>query len=1446
MTTKKTLTHYARIVNGQPNNNAVDVKLRKNWVYPEKASANDVFREPSGYIQSSYDYSKVYLSANELKMIDAMDNASAATSKSAQGKYVNEYKRPWTLAARDFRFDISGDKVPEGAYITNITFTVKLSITGKITVKAPYARFNCYKGTKTVKDNINNHTGWEDGYYYYNPNKNLSQSSQEIKYVMSGTEFAKRGYTAKSLYDDRFGIDLRWFIPSKQPDYECEISIKWVKCVIEYELPKHTLTFDTVTSESAPRKVTVGDEFTVVATHKNSSKSSDGLQEIQIDLPPNTVVVDAYPNYNKTTNIWTVNAKANSTNKLTLKLRRYGVGVAPIEFTNPNVGYHKYYIYSLPASHDVGEVTPYPSEAHEGHTSCICFRSKVFSVDGEVSFDVNVDTVYTTNPSLEWELLSDYTSEGVSISSSDDNSIVFNVPQGDEADISFKCCFIPLFVGDTSVSVKLEDNRPVEVPYTVLEPYTYIVSNNTDYSECCAFNISLLPDTIVFNNHRVLTSTELGATVIECGVADYDGTMSISDCTLSANIWEKIAYIGCVPLEHSHYDPDSTFSNDLVNQSYKNKVYMGKSGELDETISLKFKARPKDGLTLQGLVELDKPTPINTVPLAFEGDILNHRGWAVLSEIKAKRTNPLWYDYEADVKYITHDINAKFEIKRESAPINTVAMPDLLVDTFTSGESLSSALDIFTVDTDGGYYYDEEGEEGTNNVFSLDERQHLLIKTNNALSQVSDLRFTWYSNEIDEFRENNLSRIFRLIDKKTGNIILSYEYTNFVFEEDYVTCDIIINILNEAGGYTPRYYEAVDLRTELEVDPINEEDIVIDVDVEDDSEEDFEETPNDEPYDDEETYEEGYIAPTFNPSEYDITTIYGSSLNFYLNKNILRIVDEGYNGREVYEDNIQLVDGEYIFETYWENYNEDGMTEDIISYIDINLSETVLNTMYASQYGKLLVSPFPVPRKTLLFTRESEEGTIYYYNDDGTPFKYRLEPYYQYHCGTDLVNSAGTSLFNLNNSFSTYYIENGLVRLGFNKYNGEIYLAKYDIVAKEWITTHYLHMNEDTVFSLKYLSDDKIIIQAGTDTYFTIWRGHPYIMVNNPNSYIHFDNKFGYAYGDYIDGVRYTYPIIHSFLNTDNLLLSCIGGKALDYDCITVDDDVSHTGTNHSLSVKSKDYYANVPDTLSVTTDATTGVVHYIVDGVDVGSASYPFDLDYTFGKESSYEVQAVYTGDDDNLVVFSAVKIININQIETETLPTGKYKLKIVSAPSKFTYRDKKQVVVQVTRNNQPVGKGVEVELQTPIDTISAHTDANGKVYITNNNHYYVPGKYQWGARLYDLHDEDQDDVLIYEALKWISIEKGTPSFSHSAENTGKVNVGKKLYVRMTGAVGGWKGAKIIYTINGGTKKIKKTNDKGEISISMTTKGTKKIKVMYAESTRYKAASKTFTVQVV
>lgn len=1493
MTVIRTPVKYAHTAHGQPNANDPSAWKRSNWTNHANASASNTSVAPAGSAKAQY-----------------QDNSLALTKK--------PILIPWTFTGATFEFDI-----PECAYIKSIKFEVPIKLDAGGTIPSPQARFNIYNGTKSIKDNIKNGTGWYGGYYYHASNHtNLSTSWTTHTYTMSGDEFRKRGYPNSEFGAVRFGIDLRWKDFTSLKKTTVNVYVKYVKCTVEYELPDESIVLDRVTSGDNPRLTTCGEPYEVTMDYYNRSNAyccGGVIKKFKLNLPPNAKILEAsvmdYTQgtqppvpFDFNTQEWNVACVANAHSKLKLKLLDFGSGLDKINVHEQvaNGRNWDYYVYSIPNTVDVGDVTGSAGTMQKDVTSCLSFESKVNASDGYADYYIDVSYAGGTSHTgsrenitgIVWTIDEEKSSDGVSIdNSSTDTHVRVNVPRDEYVDVAFKGCFKPISVGEKYATYRLDNGATKYLDYNVIEPPVYIIRNTPKLDEFdrSTEEITLLPSILNFKTHRVASSTEIGAYVIDCGVADFDGSMIEDDCTLSANVWEKIDYIGCVPLEYHHYDPDSTYSNKGISESYKNKTYKGKEGVIEEDISLKFKVRAKKSPELQGLVKLDKPTPINANWRCFEGDPLNHRGWVVLSEVKLTRTNPLWYDCEATVDYLTHDIYTKFQIFKE-LPVNTQALPELMAETYELGGNLSTALDIFNIDTDGGFIYDEDGQDGAKNLFTLDEGQHLDISTINPLSNVSQIRFDWYSSKIREKRENTIQRIFSIKDAD-GNAVLEYEYANFQYYDDYTTCDIIVRVKTAGESWRTQIYNDIDLRTEIEADPIAydggetpEEIVIIDDDTtyyklvveiinneevetyveitESDYDGDryvYDETTQKyvllegDDDDSEIAYDPQFIAPSFDPEQYDVTTIYGTSVEFILNGNNLSVYDSGYNGREIAIDKIELLKStSYTFESYWVNKNVDGTTEDVLSYIDIGLSETILDTQYSQMYNNLMVSPFPIPYKTVVFTRESEEGTIFYLTGE-EPFKYRIEPYYQYHCGCDLVTRDGVSIFDLNNSYTYFYIENGLIRLGFNKFNGRLYLAKWDIITKSWVTTHYFHMSNDTKFSLETYSDDKIVIKAGTDTFFTIWRGHPFIGIKNPNDEVFIDTTFNYCLSDKVEGQPYDYPMVHSFMNSNNKLPECVGGTKLDYDCVYVSDDEITPGTAHTLTIEAPEENPVAQEECTIDVTLTPfpldggGSVHYIINNIDTVTVEAPFDLTHTFNEAGAYEIQAVYVGDDDDAVAISEKITVQVetppereeSQIhdKPEHLIAGEYHLRIISAPSKFKYKDGKEVVLQLTKGSTPL-PGYLIELQRPDGvTQSVETNGEGKVSIKNNS--FAVGRYQWGGRFYDSDDSDHNRRLIESALKWIDIEKATPKFRDNSAD-GKVTKGHYLHVWLDGVSSVLKNQNITYTIGNGSKKVKKTNDSGKIYIPFNNVGTFKVKLMYAGNKNYKAISKSFTIKVV
>lgn len=1475
---QSTPPHYARVVNSQPNPNVSYKDKRINWTNCVNASSNNNSSKPVGSATSKYTKTANYTTQS---------STNKKTGKKVTKQVISSYtyKKPWTVTCHDY-----GLNIPNNAYVHNVTFKVRMKCTSGLNVRVPKAGFYIYHGTKAVNDNLDAIKGWKDGTYYHSPNEKLSTSWKDVTYTISGYDWNRRGYPTNRLNDAILGIDLM-FYDADTSKASGTVYIDYATITVDYEIPEYQFNVTPQgTSLNNPYNCYTGKEFVLFLQYSNLSHvSGDSDSVIEFDLPSGTKInrdviqtvsngfnfygvnnFSTSTNSNGTTHCrWVVERGASKINRLSIPLVSTTTGEKEINFSGASNATF-YYYPSINRDIDVGTVQVSSGEVRKGVTSCLHINSKVNSYDETVKYNILLDSsttsninntlVISDNKHVKVTLDENNTSYGVKIKEVTDNSVSFTVPTNQsDVDIAFDVCFIPKYTGDKTAKVWIDgyNESTVNYPYKSLNPYTYVFTNKAKEGDYCNFVLNKL--FINVHSHRVATSTEIGAYVLNCSVDEMDSTMEFGDCSVTAYKWDKINYIGCVPLEQTHFDPKSNFKDSLLDETFKNKTYMGKKGEIDEDIDLNIRLRPHQVTTIQGLIKMDKPVPINANHKCFEGDALNHRGWIELYGIQAEKTNPHWYKCSIDQKYITHDIHTKFNITRGLRSFDGT-MPNLLTQTLSIADNLSKATDLFNIDTDGTFMYDSEADAGTNNIFSLDDGQHLRIKSLQPVTSNSRIAVTWYSNKLKEDRENSVSRIFRLRDKNTNNVVFEYEYFDFKFEDsDYIYCSTQGRTLNNNLGYDEWNNTRVDLRSVVEIEPNGSE-----TETENEYELVYDEYSEEEYYDEDSEdneSESAYTENTVDLSQYSENIDYGSTLIFEINTNNLIVTDTGFNGKEAYKDDFELINGEYYFEIEWVNNNQDGMTEDVLSFIGIDLQDTMLDATYSSQYKDLIISPFPIPNKEIVFTRNSEEGTIYYLRNDNQPFKYLLEPYYQYHCGTDLCNYEGSSIFDLNNSYTRFYIQNGLVRMGFNRFNGQIYLSKYDPSSQQYINTNYFHMSQDTKFSISSIDDDKIIVLAGDTTKFTIWRGHPYIMVENPTEIINIDSRFNRAYGDKVNGQSYEFPIIWDFLNTDNLLNACVGGlNTLDGDCVSVDDEDSDVVTETSITLVLPDTIYALEDVELGVTGLTGEVIHYIVDGKEVGTAIAPAKLTYQFESEGEHTIQAVFAGTNTLGISYTDKTVVKVEQKKAPTnLPegatnntisdsqpnlSGSFNLKILSAPSSFTYGDKQEITMQLLRGNTGV-RDLIVERQTPNSTLTMHTGVNG-IFTIPNDEKYLPGTYKWGARFYDWHNDDGDvGTVIVEKFKTIKINKANANLTTNAKD-GKVSKGKKFYLYFRNYKGNaLKNISFTYKIGSGANKSAKTNANGNWSHTFTKKGTYKVKVMWGGNTIHNKIEKTFTIVV-
>lgn len=1084
-------------------------------------------------------------------------NAISNTEKYTSSKYTvksNKVTTPEILAFADFNLD-----VPNDAYITMLRFEVKIKIDNSSTkVKSPTGYFMIYKGNGAVQqqkqagqDGFYDVDGFYGGTYRDYAVLDLSTSWQVMTYTIYEKDWNDKGYPTSQLSNVGMGIDLHFENP-RTITQDTGVQIAWVRAVVDYIRPNYRITYNPPTTIEEPLEMLVDEQYCVDINFENTTKGKGGEQEVTIELPWGTELISYEPStadvteVNSYTYTWKVDGDSLAKDHIKLCLNSEVLGFRTINTIVDNVAF-PYYIYPFTADQvDFGDLSIVGTAVQKGEPSCFNFNAKAISEDETISYTVVVDGEnqtdwskvsqavldYYNNPnqgncivsggdgSLGWQLNQESLAQGVSIDweHTDNNTITFNIPSETEVDIKWSACFIPLTTGENTLYVINGDTG---------DTYTY---------EYNSFDPNVRVVTPVFdgtrwNEHRLLTKINNGAYYIPMSVKRTDRLMIQKECTLKAHLWEDVAYIGCVPLEVGHYDPKHQTTNKGITETHKNITYMGKKMEVSEDTTLKIKGHPYDWTTWKGLVELDKPIPVNTVPKLFEGDVLAHRGWAEITGIKnVTKTNPHWYDGEIELDYLTHNIHSRFVIQRGGKSFD-VKETNLVASVLNSGEefalytyinedgeTVTNSSGYFIVDTDGAYIYDEDMSEESRTLVALDNKQYVNIRSEKPFSGNATVKMRWHTTKISEDKENKIDREISIVDEN-DRVIFKYTYHDFEYNpsNEYYSCmvkaeKLIDNVWTEI--INKKLYLAVDVESlQLTLDANGN--------VVQESE------PN---YDD--------IIPS-EGEEYEIYEFndftYGSSVIFSINGNTLDIIDTGLNGRAIVEKGIKLEEGRYSFDCTFRNNNTDADTTDVINFFDFEVGESIMTSDFGADYSNLYISSFPVVGKTLLFTRDSEDGTIYYFKGaDNEEFTYIQEPYYMYSGGVDMTAGAGQSIFNLNNSYTIFYMQNGLVRIGFNRFNGELYISKYDIYSRQYINVARLQCSDKDFIVGKY-SDDKIQIVAGT-TVYTMYRGHPYIIINHPNEDILFETTWNSVYSDGLNDEYFDYPVLFDLLNHDNLL----------------------------------------------------------------------------------------------------------------------------------------------------------------------------------------------------------------------------------------------------------------------------------------------------------------------
>lgn len=504
-----------------------------------------------------------------------------------------------------------------------------------------------------------------------------------------------------------------------------------------------------------------------------------------------------------------------------------------------------------------------------------------------------------------------------------------------------------------------------------------------------------------------------------------------------AKIEETYPYLGPIRLESGHQREGlkNKTTNTLIEDVYKNRGNYGKKGDYDEDIPLTLILDNKHEATIQGLVELDEPIPIDTCPKCRSTSVLNHRGYGVLYSVQSEELNTSKTLFEIGVKYLSRNLDLPIFINRLSK-INNYDLKGLYpITTLETGSNIKNYFKIT-----GNY------DLFTGNTTNLTSNQNIIMLNQNVLSKPSQLQMEWSANF--GVNQDKISRYIR-VRNENNEVVFEYELYDF----NNINGAIRASVSSSEGTDDYLIYTMVKTTDSETIETI-----------------------------------------TSDENEFKIEgtkLAYGFKTAISFDNDSITIIEEGRSENELYLERIYLTGKNHKLE--FETLTRSGAS--ITSY-DISVDETYLLNNKPAYLVNQIVSPFPLTNRELLFYRESEDGLLYYYNQEEGEFKYSAQPGMIYKGGTDIRTLEGTSLLNTRFKTDPLVITNGLVKLTVSKKLKYINVQLFDNDKWEFITSFKLGKIENV--GIDYISSDKAQISI-SGTKWTIWRGRPFIQIEHAN-----------------------------------------------------------------------------------------------------------------------------------------------------------------------------------------------------------------------------------------------------------------------------------------------------------------------------------------------------------
>jgi hypothetical protein len=241
---------------------------------------------------------------------------------------------------------------------------------------------------------------------------------------------------------------------------------------------------------------------------------------------------------------------------------------------------------------------------------------------------------------------------------------------------------------------------------------------------------------------------------------------------------------------------------------------------------------------------------------------------------------------------------------------------------------------------------------------------------------------------------------------------------------------------------------------------------------------------------------------------------FSSITTLHIDNNMASILEEGASGVELFAESLALKPGNYQLEIDIRHTTSTSST----TTVDFNIDETHILNNEKAQYINQIVSSFPLKDKILQYTREAEDGQLYYYRHDETVSKYYTSPFVIYKGGVNITTATGASLLNNSYKADPLILTNGLTMVEFNFKLKSIFVYIYDPESEEgWVWDEkYRLLNMENI-QIDYISQDKATVSCGGTTW-TLWRGRRSVDIVHPEQDIYILGKKNTAWGDDGDG----------------------------------------------------------------------------------------------------------------------------------------------------------------------------------------------------------------------------------------------------------------------------------------------------------------------------------------